>query len=373
MGIKKVFVIFLLFLIIPYLSAQEIALDEFVRANNFVYTWSPFLNTGELRHGNNSFRFKVGEDFIVYNHREIISNSHISRKNGSLMLDAKTADVILRKTRVSAANVPTANVPPVNVPTTNVANTRVDNRNLHPSGYRVAAILIDPGHGGRDPGAIGRHTVNGKPFVINEKDIVLDIALELNRRLLARYNDKRIILSRRDDTFISLEDRVEIGNSFKLEENEAIIMVSIHANASLNRNARGFEVWHLPPEYRRNLIDATTIDNSRRDILHILNEMREEEFTIQSLLLAQNILAGLDTSIGGGDKELNRGLRERTWFVVRNAKMPSVLVEVGFVTNTEEAQQLANRAHLMKITEGIYNGIVKFIDNFETINFGGER
>ena len=360
MGIKKVFIIILLFFIIFSISAQEIGLDDFITTNSFIYQWSPFLDTGELKYGSDSFRFKIGEGYIVYNYQEKI-DGFISRKDGSLKLDKKTADIILQKTGFSSSGTFSGITP----------KNSVKNENLRPSGYRVAAILIDPGHGGKDPGAIGRHDVNGKSFVINEKDIVLDIALELNKKLVSTYKDKKIILSRNNDSYITHEDRVDKGNSFKLAKNEAIIMVSIHANASLNKNAKGFEVWYLPPDYRRELIDAKTVDKKTRDILPILNSMLEEEFTIESMLLAQNILDGLDSVIG--EKELVRGLKEEIWFVVRNAKMPSVLIEVGFVSNKEEAQKLANKAYLKKITEGIYNGIMKFIENFETINFNGER
>jgi len=364
MGIKKVFIIISLFFIIPYLKAQDVGLDDFISTNNFIYQWSPFLDTGELKYGSDSFRFKIGENYLVYNYKEKI-DGFISRKNGSLKLDKKTADMILQKTGFSSSG------NSASLPESSSKNS-VNNKNLHPSGYRIAAILIDPGHGGKDPGAIGRHDVNGKPFVINEKDVVLDIALELNKKLVSTYKDKKIILSRNNDSYITHEDRVEKGNSFKLGKNEAIILVSIHANASLsNKNAKGFEVWYLPPDYRRDLIDATTVDKKTKDILPILNSMLEEEFTIESMLLAQNILDGLNASIG--EKELVRGLKEEIWFVVRNAKMPSVLIEVGFVSNKEEAQKLVNKAYLKKITEGIYNGIKKFIDNFETISFSGER
>ena len=359
MKINKIFIIIALFLIIPYVQAQEIGLDAFIETNSFIYKWSPFLDTGELRYGSDSFRFKIGENYIVYNYKEKITGSSISRKNGAVTLDKKTADMILQKAGFSSSA--TAVAP----------RTSRNNENLQPSGHRVAAILIDPGHGGRDPGAIGRHEVKGKPFVINEKDIVLDIALELNKMLISTYKDKKIVLTRNNDTYLLLEDRVEKGNSVKLDRNEAIIMVSIHANASLNKNAKGFEVWYLPPDYRRNIIDEKSVDPSIRDILPILNTMLEEEFTIESILLAQNILDGLGASLG--DQSPSRGSKEETWFVVKNSKMPSVLVEVGFVTNEEEAQKLADKAYLKKITEGIYNGIKKFIDNIETINFSGER
>ena len=91
--------------------------------------------------------------------------------------------------------------------------------------------------------------------------------------------------------------------------------------------------------------------------------LKEEEFTVESVLLAKNILTGLDGTIGGVSKNL--GLKEESWFVVRNAKMPSVLVELGFVTNINEASRMARIDHLRKMATGLYNGVTSFIEGFE--------
>ncbi len=337
-------------------AKEEISLSRFIEDHNFIFRWSPLLDTGELKYGNDIFGFKIGEDFIIHNYREKVSGCRVTRKNGLVTIDRKTADTILQKSGFMA----TAEEP----------SPAAANKALKPSGHRIAAILIDPGHGGRDTGAIGVHESDGKKIVVNEKDIVLDIALELNKKLASAYRDKKIILTRNNDTYPSLDDRVEKANSVKLGKNEAIVFVSIHANASFNKKAKGFEVWYLPPDYRRELIDAESVDRNTRDILPILNTMLEEEFTIESILLAQNILDGIDAAVGS--KDLNRGLKEETWFVVRNAKMPSVLVEVGFVSNREEAIKLSEKEYLKKLTEGIYNGIKRFIDNLETITVNGD-
>ena len=351
----------LLFLIIftfPAVSQETgyITIEDFLTRNNFVFKWSPILDTGELEYGSDSFSFKTGTDFMIFNYKEIINNVKIERKDGIIRMDKKTADIILEKSGFFKIS--------------DTAKTDSASAVSKPSGHRIAAILIDPGHGGRDTGAIGRHENDGKSLIINEKDIVLDISLELNRLLSSTYRDKKIILTRNKDVYPSLEERVEKANSIKLDKNEVIVFVSIHANASFNKNAKGFEVWYLPPDYRRDLIDADTFDKNTKDILPILNTMLEEEFTIESILLAQHILDGLDKSIG--NKELNRGLKEETWFVVRNAKMPSVLVEVGFVSNKEEAFKLSEKEYLKKLTEGIYNGVKRFIDNLESIRINGE-
>lgn len=230
-----------------------------------------------------------------------------------------------------------------------------------PVAYRVGTILIDPGHGGKDPGAIGKTTVNGKSVEVREKDVVLKTALALHSMLTKAYPDKNIVLTRSEDSFPSLQDRVEMANSAETKEHEAILYISIHANAAFNTASKGFEVWYLSPEYRRTVIEKT--DTGNADILPILNSMLEEEFTTESILIAKSILDGLDTQIGSTTK--NRGIKEESWFVVRNAKMPSVLVELGFVTNPEEARLLADESYLKKIAVGMYNGLSTFITHFE--------
>ncbi len=231
------------------------------------------------------------------------------------------------------------------------------------SHFSIAAILIDPGHGGKDPGAIGEFGVGKDRLRVKEKDIVLAISNDVYARLQTRWPEKRILITRSDDTFPSLDARVDMANDVQLGMNEAIIYVSIHANASFNKNASGFEVWYLDPEYRRTVVDASKSKDVDAHVLPILNAMLEEEYTTESMLLARGILGGLKTSVG--DVSLDRGLREEEWFVVKNAKMPSVLVEVGFVTNEAEARLLADSNHLRKLGDGIYNGIVEFIDYFE--------
>ncbi|GAB1455472.1 hypothetical protein MASR2M48_07790 [Spirochaetota bacterium] len=231
------------------------------------------------------------------------------------------------------------------------------------SRFSIAAILIDPGHGGKDPGAIGEFGTGKDQLRVLEKDIVLAIGNDLYNRLQTRWPDKRILITRTGDTYPSLEARVEMGNEVPLGINEAIIYISIHANASFNKAASGFEVWYLNPEYRRSVVDSKKAEGVDKHVLPILNAMLEEEYTTESVFLAQSILGGMKRSIG--ESMVNRGLREEEWFVVRNAKMPSVLAEVGFVTNEAEARKLNEPEHLRKIGDGIYNGIVDFVDYFE--------
>lgn len=228
--------------------------------------------------------------------------------------------------------------------------------------FRIGAILIDPGHGGRDPGTVGSYIENGKTIPVYEKNIALTVSLALDELLRKTYPDKKILLTRSGDTYPSLEDRVEMANGVPLKKNEAILYISIHANAApFNKKPYGFEVWYLPTDYRRDLIDKNA---ASKEIIHILNSMMEEEFSTESILIAKNISDGLDAQIGKESK--NRGLKEKEWYVVRNAKMPSVLIELGFVTNPEEAKRLNTPSYLQKCAQGIYNGLTAFISRFES-------
>jgi N-acetylmuramoyl-L-alanine amidase len=229
---------------------------------------------------------------------------------------------------------------------------------------KVAAIVIDPGHGGRDPGANRRYTVNGEELFIKEKDITLRVALALAEELRKAYPDRQILLTRDDDSFPSLEDRTSLANSvIQDQDQEAVIFISIHVNAALNTRATGFEVWHLPQEFSRSVLKESE-SYGTDDVRQILNSMREEEFSRDSIMLGLNILESMDVEVG--DISPNRGLRAENWFVVRNAMMPSVLVELGYLSNKEEAIRLyTDEQYLQKLTLGIYNGVYEFIQTFE--------
>ncbi len=227
--------------------------------------------------------------------------------------------------------------------------------------YKVAAILIDPGHGGKDPGCLGSYVQNGKTHIMREKDIALKVGKNLYYMLKSNYPDKKILLTRSKDTYPTLGARVAMANAVKLGKNESVLYVSIHVNAALNTKASGFEVWYLPPDYRRQVLDKKGVP---KEIHSILNSMLEEEFTAESILMAQNILNGLDAKIGKQSK--SRGLKANQWFVVRNVKMPSVLVELGFITNPKEVRLMDTPAYLKKCAQGIYNGLSNFINSFES-------
>jgi N-acetylmuramoyl-L-alanine amidase len=301
--------------------------------------WDPFFHSGFLSSGGHYAAFVSGDPGetgpVLFNNREILSLPLPFMEQGTLRF------------------------PETFVSVTKEVFDRYA-RDAH-SRLRIAAVIVDPGHGGRDSGAIGEHIIGGKPFKSVEKDIVLKVSHLLHRRLAAAFPDKRILLTREGDTFPSLEQRVDLANAVPLKDNEAIIYISIHANASQNRQARGYEVWYLPQDYRRDLLDKSKYEDSA--VFSIENAMLEEEFTTESILMADSILKRIDESVG---KQIpSRGLKAEKWFVVRNARMPSVLVELGFVTNETDALLMNDDGYLNKLSEAVYKGIIDFVALFE--------
>jgi N-acetylmuramoyl-L-alanine amidase len=244
---------------------------------------------------------------------------------------------------------------------TSVKNLFTEAINQDRARYRIAAVIIDPGHGGKDAGAQGTHVINGKTVKVVEKDVTLKVSKELYTTLHATYPDKKILMTRTGDTYPSLDDRTVIANSVPLKENEAIIYISVHANASFNKNARGYEVWYLTPEYRRDLIEGG--GQTPASLLPIQNAMLDEEYTRESVMIAESIIAGFKNNFPASFP--SRGIKAEQWYVVKKSKMPAVLVELGFVSNREDAIMLSDPGGLKKLSDAIYTGLCDFIAKFE--------
>ncbi|MCL2231247.1 MAG: N-acetylmuramoyl-L-alanine amidase [Treponema sp.] len=306
------------------------------------FRWDPLFRDGVFTIGDHYGAFSVarreGETgFLMFNNRELFNVALPYNDNGRLVF------------------------PESFVSTLTGTFSRLRENDM--SRFRVAVIIIDPGHGGRDPGAVGNISVNGKNTQVREKDIVLNVALRLRDQLIQRYPDKRILMTRDSDVTRTLDYRSDMANAVTVRDNESIIFISIHANAALNTNARGYEVWHITSSGQpRSLLDTSRSSYSP-DINAILNRMLNQEFTSESILLADSILQGFQGVFG--NTLPSRGRKANDWFVVRNSRMPAVLVELGFVSNRQDAVLMTGEEGLQRLTASLYNGINNFIGIFE--------
>ena len=334
MKAKKVSLLFILSLICNLIFAiNDIALLEKSKTNGMSLYWDSLSECGILEKNGHQLSFRNGESLVLLDSVKMAITDAPELKNNQLYVSNKFLSD---------------------------AEEFFNQKDEVP--FKVGAILIDAGHGGKDPGALKTYKINGKDVTIREKDINLKVAKMLYERLHAAYPQKQIILTRSTDVFLTLGERTDIANNVKVGENEAVLFISIHVNSSLNKSSSGYEVWYLSPGYRRTVLDKSAVDNDK-NLFTIMNSMLEEEYTTESIMIAKFIMDGLQAQIG--KESTARGIRAEEWFVVKNSNMPAVLIELGFVSNQKEALLLNDEKYLKKATLGIYNGITAFVTNFE--------
>jgi len=217
-------------------------------------------------------------------------------------------------------------------------------------------VVIDPGHGGHDPGAVG-------PNGLFEKDVVLDIALKLKKELEANslYD---VFLTRDKDVFIPLEERTAFANKMSAD-----LFVSIHANASPRREAKGIETYLLNwtddeeamrVAARENAISLRKMKamNQKMDIVKvIMDDLFRQIKRDESIKLAHYVQNSL---IKNCENRYNLGVKQALFYVLFGARMPSVLIEVSFISNPEEEELLSEDEYRFKIAKAIYEGIEKY-------------
>jgi N-acetylmuramoyl-L-alanine amidase len=221
-------------------------------------------------------------------------------------------------------------------------------------GLGARRIVIDPGHGGHDPGSIG-------PKGLREKDVVLDVALRLERLLRERLGTE-VVMTRRTDVFVPLEERTAIANS-----KAADLFLSIHANSARNRTARGVETYYLSfaadPHAeelaaRENSISRATLGDLQELVKAItlnskLNESRDFAKAIQSSMIQRLTPHYAEVR--------DRGVRTAPLYVLIGANMPSVLAELGFVSNPQEERQLRAAGHRDAVAQSLLHGVERYL------------
>ncbi len=214
-------------------------------------------------------------------------------------------------------------------------------------------IVLDPGHGGNDPGARGK-------MKKSEKDLVLDVALLLEKKLKKNKNYK-VILTRRTDKYISLDDRTDIAN-----KNKGDIFISIHINALSTSKYYGIETFYLnlaADNYSRRLERVENAEHQKKisDLQFILADLLKKANTKDSIEFAKIIQSTLVFNLRRKYKNIrNLGVKNAMFYVLLDTKMPSILVELGFITNSKEEKRLNNK----KYQDILASSLKKGIDNY---------
>jgi len=221
-------------------------------------------------------------------------------------------------------------------------------------GLKIGRIVIDAGHGGHDTGTIG-------PNGLQEKDLVLDVALRLGRLLEAKLGAE-VIYTRDDDTFIPLETRTAVAN-----EHQADLFISVHANSSQDEAARGVETYYLNFTSNADALEVAARENavSQKSIYELQDLVKKitlKEKIDESRELASDVQQSLYAGLSPKNPTLrNRGVKKAPFVVLIGANMPSILAEISFVSNPTDEKKLETPEYRQKIAESMYKGIAKYI------------
>ncbi len=227
-------------------------------------------------------------------------------------------------------------------------------------GLKIARITIDPGHGGRDTGTIG-------PSGLQEKELVLDVAQRLGPLIVERLGSE-VLYTREDDSFVPLETRTAIAN-----EKRADLFISIHANSSRSRSARGIETYYLNFTTDAEALEVAARENavsqeSIYQLQDLVQRIAQQEKMGESKEFAIRVQSALWKNIGNGTQRMkNRGVKKAPFVVLIGANMPSVLAEVAFLSNPQDEKLLRTDEHRQKIAEALYAGIEEYADSLSGV------
>ena len=223
-------------------------------------------------------------------------------------------------------------------------------------GLGIRKIVIDPGHGGKDPGA--------SAFGMKEKDIVLKIAKNLAPILSARTNAE-VILTRETDIYIPLEERTAIANT-----NDADLFISLHINAHPSPKIHGLETYFLNLSTNAEAMRVAAFENATSthqmsDLQDILSDIMKNSKINESSRLAEFVHNSLSDGIEGIQKNnfRNLGVKQAPFYVLIGAEMPAILIEIGFITNQMDSENLKSDFFLDMIVDEIVEGIQNYINS----------
>lgn len=222
-----------------------------------------------------------------------------------------------------------------------------------PFSMPVGAVVLDAGHGGHDPGASATYAWYGSE-PIEEKEIVLDIMMQAAAFLRGKYPDITVTTTRSDDRFVSLEERSAIAARTDPGVGHTTIFISIHANSSLGNGVSGIELLIKPTDKRVYFLgDQSPNWALARFANHTGNELNQL-LNRQNILLASHVKEAILRSF---PTARDRGIKEQDVWVLNASTVPSVLVEIGFISNENEARLMMDPNWRTQMAQAIADGI----------------
>lgn len=223
-------------------------------------------------------------------------------------------------------------------------------------GLGIQRIVIDPGHGGKDPGTIGKSGTM-------EKTVVLDICQRL-KKLLDSSSDLEVIMTRESDIYVPVENRTVIAN-----QKQADLFVSVHANSNPSKKRSGVETFYLNFSHDPSVIETAALENATStknisEMRSILEKIAKNSKVLESKELANDIQKNLVSTLQNKYKDVkDLGYKGGPFWVLIGVETPSILVEVSYLSNSREETRLKNAQYRQYIAQGICNGIKEYINS----------
>jgi len=326
---------------ISYVSFKSV-----VDAYNLNYDWDAIAKKLTLYKGDVRVEFALTSDIALVDGVPVKLSGPVELYRSSLVIPRDFSETILKRTFVEKRAIAVIRKEPIK----------------SEGAYAIKKIVIDPGHGGKDPGAIGKLSVR-------EKDITLDIAKRLKRYLEEACIE--VSFTRIDDSFISLWRRADMAN-----KKDADLFVSIHANAAHSSQAKGFEVFYLSEAVDDNARAIAAAENAflkyEDSSFGYVKPSNSLEATLWDICYSENRRESIELAkcityaACNQLKVKDRGEKGARFYVLKGAKMPSVLIEVGFISNIQEATKLKDPIYREKVAKAIASGIIDYKDEYET-------
>ena len=322
-------------------GAEYISVIDITNKFNFAWDYDTVMRKVTLTRGNNEIRLMPDSKIVLVNGESVNLGRQVEMYKGQVFVPVKFKQDVIDV------------LYPTSIP------CRISTSSTQIKDFKL--VVLDAGHGGNDPGAVGRHG-------LREKDVSLDIVQRIKRILQA--NGLNIIMTRNSDKFIQLPTRAEIANNKKAD-----LFISVHINANPSRKLSGFEVYYLSDrvdDRSRALLaaenasfntDSSSFADNNLSLKATLWDMIYSQNRAESIDLANNICRTASDQMG----LRILGVKGAPFYVLKWTQMPAVLVEAGFVSNSEEEKYMRNSSYRQQLAEAIAQGVINYCRNFENM------
>jgi N-acetylmuramoyl-L-alanine amidase len=351
-------------------SGEYLLLDEMTTALELDHTFDMVSQKGKLYLKNHQAVYSVGLSVLLVDGLLYKSDFKVRRRSGRVLLPLDGATYIAHSFNPDVSLERKNDRLVIRRDSGRSAPDKKESPYLAGTKDRISFIVIDPGHGGRDPGAVGKGGVR-------EKDITLKVARLVEKKIRSSFPALRVVITRTDDRFVELSRRADIANR-QLSKKENGIFLSIHVNSSLSGKVSGSETFFLSQNptnedarntaaLENNVIILEEKSKQKKDfddVDYIEAMMITTQIQKESAALAGAIQSGLaknSTEFGA------RGVKKADFFVLRGALMPAALVEIGYISNAKEASSLQKEGHQKEIADGVAGGVELFISRYNSL------